>query len=48
MIGKYGDGWDGENYGDEMYLDELVGGDGLESKDELSVNGGCGKVEYMG
>ena len=47
MIRKYRDGSDPDNYADEMYLDELLGGHALQTKHELSVNGGSGKLQYM-
>lgn len=47
MIQKYRDGSDPDNYADEMYLDELLGGHALLTKHELSVSGGTKKVQYM-
>lgn len=47
MIRKYRDGSDPDNYADEMYLDDLLGGHALQTKHELSVNGGTEKVQYM-
>lgn len=47
MIQKYRDGSDPDNYADEMYLEELLGGHALQTKHELSVNGGTDKVRYM-
>lgn len=47
MIQKYRDGSDPDNYADEMYLDELLGGHSLQTKHELSVSGGSEKVQYM-
>ncbi|MBV4210259.1 SusC/RagA family TonB-linked outer membrane protein [Phocaeicola vulgatus] len=40
MIQKYRDGSDPDNYADEMYLDDLLGGHALQTKHELSVSGG--------
>ena len=37
MIQKYRDGSDPDNYADEMYLDDLLGGHALQTKHELSV-----------
>ena len=47
MIQKYRDGSDPDNYADEMYLDDLLGGHALQTKHELSVSGGTEKVQYM-
>ncbi len=47
MIQKYRDGSDPDNYADEMYLEELLGGHALQTKHELSVSGGTNKVQYM-
>lgn len=47
MIQKYRDGSDPDNYADEMYLDELLGGHALQTKHELSVSGGTNKLQYM-
>ncbi|MCM0383938.1 TonB-dependent receptor [Bacteroides fragilis] len=47
MIQKYRDGSDPDNYADEMYLEELLGDHALQTKHELSVSGGTGKVKYM-
>ena len=47
MIQKYRDGSDPDNYADEMYLDELLGGHALQTKHEVSVSGGNNKIQYM-
>ena len=47
MIQKYRDGSAPDNYADEMYLDDLLGGHALQTKHELSVSGGTEKVQYM-
>ncbi len=47
MIQKYRDGSDPDNYADEMYLEDLLGGHALQTKHELSVSGGTNKVQYM-
>lgn len=47
MIQKYRNGSDPDNYADEMYLEDLLGGHALQTKHELSVNGGTEKVQYM-
>lgn len=47
MIQKYRDGSDPDNYADEMYLDDILGGHAFQTKHELSVSGGTGKLQYM-
>lgn len=47
MIQKYKDGSDPDNYADENYLDELLGGHAFQTKHELSVSGGTQKLQYM-
>lgn len=47
MIQKYRDGSDPDNYADEMYLDEILGGHAPQTKHELSVSGGNDKLQYM-
>lgn len=47
MIQKYKDGSDPDNYADEMYLEDLIGGHAFQTKHELSVSGGTNKVNYM-
>lgn len=47
MIAKYRNGSDPDNYADEMYLEDLIGGHALQTKHELSVSGGTDKVQYM-
>ena len=47
MIQKYRDGSDPDNYADELYLDQLLGGHALQTKHELSVSGGTNKLQYM-
>lgn len=47
QIQKYRDGSDPDNYADEMYLEDLLGGHALQTKHELSVGGGTDKVQYM-
>ncbi|WP_373732526.1 TonB-dependent receptor [Bacteroides heparinolyticus] len=47
MIQKYRDGADPDNYADERYLEDLLGGHALQTKHELSVSGGTEKVQYM-
>lgn len=46
-IQKYKDGTDPYNYPNERYLDELLGGKGLQTGHELTLNGGSEKVQYM-
>ena len=47
MIQKYENGSDPDNYANESYLDELIGGHALQTKHELSVNGGSENTQYM-
>ena len=47
MIQKFKDGSDPDNYANESYLDELLGGHALQTKHEISVNGGSENVQYM-
>ena len=47
MIQKYENGSDPDNYANESYLDELLGGHALQTKHELSVNGGSDNMQYM-
>lgn len=47
MIQKYRDGSDPDNYADEMYLEDLMGGHALQTKHELSASGGTDKMQYM-
>lgn len=47
MIRKYRDGSDPDNYADEMYLEDLMGGHALQTKHELSASGGTDKMQYM-
>ena len=47
MIQKYENGSDPDNYANESYLDELIGGHALQTKHELSVNGGSENAQYM-
>lgn len=47
MIRKYRDGSDPDNYADEMYLKDLIGGHALQTKHELSASGGTDKIQYM-
>ena len=47
MIQKYKDGSDPDNYANEAYLEELLGGHAFQTKHELSVNGGSEKMQYM-
>lgn len=47
MIRKYRDGSDPDNYADEMYLKDLMGGHALQTKHELSASGGTDKMQYM-
>ena len=47
MIQKYKSGSDPDNYANEQYLDELLGGHAFQTKHELSVNGGSERVQYM-
>ena len=47
MIQKYRDGSDPDNYADEMYLKDILGGHALQTKHEVSLSGGTGKVQYM-
>ena len=47
MIEKYKSGSDLDNYADEMYLEELLGGHALQTKHEISVNGGTNRVRYL-
>lgn len=47
MIQKYRDGSDPDNYADEMYLDDLIGGHAFQTKHEIDVSGGTDKVQYM-
>ncbi|WP_051218739.1 SusC/RagA family TonB-linked outer membrane protein [Segatella baroniae] len=47
MIQKYKDGTDPDNYADENYLQKLLGGCAFQTKHEVSVNGGTGKLQYM-
>lgn len=46
-IQKYRDGSDPDNYADEMYLDDMMGGHALQTKHELNVSGGNNRVQYM-
>lgn len=47
MIQKYRDGSDPDNYADDMYLEEILGGHAFQTKHELSVSGGNNKMQYM-
>ena len=47
MIQKFKDGSDPDNYANEQYLDDLLGGHAFQTKHELSVNGGSEKMQYM-
>ena len=47
MIQKYRDGSDPDNYANEMYLEDLLGGHALQTKHELSASGGTEKIQYM-
>lgn len=47
MIQKYRDGSDPDNYADEMYLEELLGGHAFQTKHELNVSGGNNRLQYM-
>lgn len=47
MIQKYKNGTDLDNYADESYLKELLGGTAFQTKHELSINGGNEKIQYM-
>ena len=47
MIQKYRDGSDPDNYANEQYLDDLLGGKAFQTKHEVSVSGGTDKVKYM-
>lgn len=47
QIQKYRDGSDPDNYADEMYLEDLLGGHAFQTKHDLSVNGGNDRVQYM-
>ena len=47
MIQKYKDGSDPDNYANENYLQKLLGGSAFQTKHEVSVNGGTGKLQYM-
>lgn len=47
QIRKYRDGSDPDNYADELYLEELLGGHALQTKHELSVSGGNKRMQYM-
>lgn len=47
MIQKYKDGSDPDNYADENYIEKLLGGHALQTKHEISVNGGTEKLQYM-
>lgn len=47
MIQKYRDGSDPDNYADEMYLKDIMGGHAPQTKHELSVSGGTNKMQYM-
>lgn len=47
MIQKYRDGSDPDNYADEMYFDELLGGHAFQTKHELNVSGGNNRLQYM-
>lgn len=46
-IRKYKNGSDPYNYPNEHYLDEMLGGKGLQTGHELTVNGGNEKTRYM-
>ena len=45
MIQKYRDGSDPDNYANEMYLEDLLGGHALQTKHELSASGGTEKIQ---
>lgn len=45
-IAKMQNGSDIDNYADEMYLEELLGGSTLQTKHEVSVQGGAGRTRY--
>lgn len=45
-IAKMQNGSDIDNYADEMYLEELFGGGTLQTKHEVSVQGGAGRTRY--
>ena len=47
MIQKFKDGSDPDNYADENYLEKLLGGTAFQTKHELNVSGGNGRVQYM-
>ena len=47
MIQKYRDGSDPDNYADEMYAEELLGGHAFQTKHELSISGGNQKLQYL-
>lgn len=47
MIQKYKDGSDPDNYADELYLNELLGGKAFQTKHELGISGGNNKLQYM-
>lgn len=47
MIQKYKDGSDPDHYADENYLEKLLGGTALQTKHELGVSGGNGRLQYM-
>lgn len=46
QIAKMKNGTDRENYADEMYLEDLMGGHAVQTKHEVSVNGGAGRTRY--
>lgn len=47
MIEKYRNGSDPDNYPDENYVKELLGGKAFQTKHDVSVSGGTDKVKYM-
>ena len=47
MIEKFRNGSDPDNYADEQYLEDILGGKSLQTKHELSVSGGTDKIKYM-
>lgn len=46
MIEKYRNGSDPDNYADEMYLEDLIGGHTFQTKHEIAVMGGTSNVRY--
>lgn len=47
QIQKYRDGSDPDNYADEMYLEQLLGGHAMQTKHEVSASGGSDRFHYM-